>query len=97
MDPGSRTSAQALTVLTLCFTAYGLLPWLRRSDPNQRFPCLKKSGYGQSVSQRQHGPRTELHPPDCYKNYGACDGLGFLATSHGLSLGDKFLCMFVKD
>lgn len=24
MDPGSRTPAQALTVLTLCFTTYGL-------------------------------------------------------------------------
>lgn len=90
MDSSSRTSAQALTVLTLCFTAYGLLPQSRRSDPNQSFPCLEKSGYGQSVSQCRHGPRTELHPPDC-------DGLAFLATSRGLSFGDKFLCMFVKD
>lgn len=98
MDPGSRPPAHTLTVLTLCFTAYGLLPRRRHSDPNQRFPCLLKSGDGQTASQCRHGHRTELHPPDCYKNYiGACDGLGFWATSHGLYFEDKFLCMFVKD
>lgn len=96
MGHGSRTPARALTVLTLCFTAYGRLPQRRRSDPNKRFPCLHKSGYAQPVSQCRHGHRTELHPHDYYKNYiGACDGLGFLATSHGPYLGDKFLCMLL--